>query len=71
MGLVRFIDVGINGGIYYVYLFITFILYSLDSFLLRLERLYPKEVLASIMAKLIFFYKYDVIIVFDKFSLIV
>jgi hypothetical protein len=55
MGLVRFIDVGTNGGIYYVYLFITFILYSLDSFLLRLERLYPKEVLASIMAKLIFF----------------
>lgn len=54
MGLVRFIDVGTNGGIYYVYLFITFILYSLDSFLLRLERLYPKEVLASIMAKLIF-----------------
>ena len=70
MGLVRFIDVGTNGGIYYVYLFITFILYSLDSFLLRLERLYPKEVLASIMAKLIF-YKYDVIILFDKFSLIV
>ena len=54
MGLVRFIDVGTNGGIYYVYLFITIVLYSLYSFLLRLERLYPKEVLASIMAKLIF-----------------
>ena len=40
MGLVRFIDVGTNGGIYYVYLFITLVLYSLYSFLLRLERLY-------------------------------